>query len=88
MYKDDKNDARNYFEIVFFLKQNYVRSYERYRPQILSVLAKVGGLLAIFNISFIMQLIHRKFFRNAVKKDDFCEDLTEKYSIEKMNKLF
>jgi hypothetical protein len=50
-------------------------------------LAKVGGLLAIFKISFFIQLIHRKLFRNAVREDDLGENVTEKYSIEKMNKI-
>ncbi len=69
------------------MTENNVKVYEKHRPSILSALAKLGGLLALLKISSLIQIIHRKLYRNAVKQDDLGEDVTEKYSIEKMNEI-
>ena len=69
------------------MTENYVKVYEKHWPSILLALSKLGGLLALLKISSLIQIIHRKLFRNAVKQDDLGEDVTEKYSIEKMNEV-
>ena len=69
------------------MTENNVKVYEKHRPSIISALAKLGGLLALLKISSLIQIIHRKLFRNAVKQDDLGEDVTENYSIEKMNEV-
>lgn len=45
-----------------FVIASDIQYYSRYPDSLLMALAKLGGLLALFKISFFLQFLHRKLF--------------------------
>ena len=48
------------------LKIDYI---SRYPDSILMALAKIGGLLALLKISFILSIYHQKMFKKELRKE-------------------
>jgi hypothetical protein len=44
-------------------------SYEKYPDSVLSGLSKVGGLIALLNISFLLNLLNHYWFEKKIKRD-------------------
>jgi uncharacterized membrane protein len=61
------DSAFNYgnMTIDFFVQQDMV-TYEYYPSGILQGLSKLGGLIAIFNISIILNYFHHKKFNKEI----------------------
>lgn len=52
----------------FFLINPLVRSYKRHPQSILTCLAKVGGLFALFKLGMLLHLVHEYLFERQLEK--------------------
>jgi len=89
-YNNEMSDTlQTYISFKYFLKGDHVLKYNRYRPQIVSSLSNIGGLIALLKIGAILNIINWFFFTKEAAKDNLTEaegpTLQEKFSFEKMN---
>jgi hypothetical protein len=78
--------------ISFYLNSQSVIFYERYRPQIIVGLSKIGGIIALLKIGTIINMINWFLFKKEAAKDNIVdkndkEILEEKFSFEKINNM-
>ena len=63
MYTVHPNEVQIRF---YFLNQ--VTEYKRYPATLVSSLSKIGGLLALFKVGFLLQTLHQRWFEDSLIK--------------------
>jgi hypothetical protein len=62
-----------YLDIYFRLNSKNVKFYDRYRPQIITGLSKIGGIIALLKIGAIINMVNWFLFKREAAKDNLFD---------------
>ena len=58
--------------MVHFTVLSNLEYFDRYPDSLMTVLSRIGGLLALLKVGFVLRLFHRAHFEKNIQKEVSC----------------